>query len=132
MTAHEKEKVIKYGYEKYKKRNYKECIIDLLYNFASIGLFGIPFCFFSSKIISVKWGIRIGIALLIIVTILDIMDIIYYKRKIKDYKDYANGHWLNVTRFGNDYEIRLILFDEYVMVTLSDEEVKDLLHTEIV
>lgn len=45
MTAHEKEKVIKYGYEKWKKRNYKECIIDLLYNFASIGLFGIPFCF---------------------------------------------------------------------------------------
>ena len=126
MTAHEKEKVIKYGYEKYKKRNYKECIIDLLYNFATIGLFGIPFLFYSSKIISVKW---VGIAFLIILTILDIMDIIYYKRKIKDYKDYANGHWLNVIRFDNDYEIR---FDEYVMVTLSDEEVKDLLHTEIV
>lgn len=131
MTAHEKEKVIKYGYEKYKKRNYKECIIDLLYNFASIGLFGIPLCFFSSKIISVKWGIRIGIAFLIIIMImiLDIKAIIYYKREIKDYKDYANEHWLNVTRFGNDYDIR---FDEYVMVTLSDEEVKDLLHTEIV
>lgn len=129
MTAHEKEKVIKYGYEKWKKRNYKECIIDLLYNFASIGLFGIPFLFYSSKIISVKW---VGIAFLIIITILDIKAIIYYKREIKDYKDYANGHWLNITRFGNDYEIRLILFDEYVMVTLSDEEVKDLLHTEIV
>lgn len=36
---------------------------------------------------------------------------------------------LNVTRFDKDYEIR---FDEYVMVTLSNEEVKDLLHTEIV
>lgn len=125
MTAHEKEKVIKYGYEKWKKRNYKECIIDLLYNFASIGLFGIPFLFYCSKIISVKW---VGIAFLIIIMILDIKAIIYYKREIKDYKDYANGHWLNVTRFGNDYEIR---FDEYVMVTLSDEEVKDLLYTGI-
>lgn len=56
------------------------------------------------------------------------MDIIYYKREIKDYKDYANKHWLNLTRFDNDYEIRL---DEYVMVTLSNEEVKDLLYTEI-
>lgn len=100
----------------------------MLYNFASIGLFGIPFLFFASKIISIKW---VGIAFLIIITILDIQDIIYYKREIKDYKDYTNGHWLNVTRFGNDYEIRLILFDEYVMVTLSNEEVKDLLHTEI-
>ena len=128
MTAHEKEQVIKYGYEKWKKRNYKECIIDLLYNFASIGLFGIPLLFYCSKIISIKW---VGIAFLIIIMImiLDIKAIIYYKREIKDYKDYANGHWLNVTRFGNDYEIR---FNEYVMVTLSDEEVKDLLYTEIV
>lgn len=126
MTAHEKEQIIKYGYKKYKKRNYKECIIDLLYNFASIGLFGIPFLFFASKIISIKW---VGIAFLIILMILDIKAIIYYKREIKDYKDYANGHWLNVTRFDKDYEIR---FDEYVMVTLSNEEVKDLLHTEIV
>ena len=98
----------------------------MLYNFASIGLFGIPFLFYCSKIISVKW---VGIAFLIIIMILDIKAIIYYKREIKDYKDYANGHWLNVTRFGNDYEIR---FDEYVMVTLSAEEVKDLLYTEIV
>lgn len=126
MTAHEKEQIIKYGYKKYKKWKYKECIIDLLYNFASIGLFGIPFLFFASKIISVKW---VGIAFLIILMILDIKAIIYYKREIKGYKDYANGHWLNVTRFDNDYEIR---FDEYVMVTLSNEEVKDLLHTEIV
>ena len=62
MTAHEKEKVIKYGYEKWKKRNYKECIIDLLYNFASIGLFGIPLLFYCSKIISIKW---VGIAFLL-------------------------------------------------------------------
>lgn len=128
MTAYEKEKVIKYGYEKYKKRNYKECIIDLLYNFAYISLFGIPFLFYSSKIISVKWVIGIGTAFLIILIIRDIMDIIYYKREIKDYKDYANKHLLNLTRFDNDYEIK---FDEYIMVTLSDEEVKDLLYTEI-
>lgn len=125
MTAHEKEQIIKYGYEKWKKRCNKWCVIDLLCNFIFIELVEIPFLFFTSKIITVKWVIGIGTALLIILTILYI---IHYKRKIKDYKDYANEHWLNVTRFDNDYEIR---FDEYVMVTLSDEEVKDLLYTEI-
>lgn len=98
----------------------------MLCNFIFIGLVEIPFLFFTSKIISVKWVIGIGTALFIILTILYI---IHYKRKIKDYKDYANKHWLNITRFDNNYEIRL---DEYVMVTLSNEEVKDLLHTEIV
>lgn len=130
MTAHEKEKVIKYGYEKWKKRCNKWCVIDLLCNFIFIGLIEISLLFFPSKISSVKWimewVIGIGIALFIILTILYI---IHYKRKIKDYKDCANEHWLNITRFGNDYEIR---FDEYVMVTLSDEEVNDLLYTEIV
>lgn len=125
MTAHEKEQVIKYGYEKWKKRCNKWCVIDLLCNFIFIGLVETPLLFFSSKISSVKWIIGIGTALLIILTIIYI---ICYKRKIKDYKDYANEHWLNVTRFGNDYEIR---FDEYVMVTLSNEEVKDLLYTGI-
>lgn len=125
MTAREKEKVIKYGYEKWKKRCNRWCIIDLLCNFIAIGLVEIPFLFFFSKISSVKWIIGIGTVLLIILTILSI---IRYKRKIKDYKDYANKHWLNLTRFDNDYEIRL---DEYVMVTLSNEEVKDLLYTEI-
>lgn len=126
MTAHEKEKVIKYGYEKWKKRCNKWCVINLLCNFIFIGLVEIPFLFFSSKINSVKWIMGIGTVLFIILTILYI---IHYKRKIKDYKDYANGHWLNITRFGNDYEIR---FDEYVMVTLLNEEVKSLLYTEIV
>ena len=79
------------------------------------------------RILSPFWG-KIIVTFLIIIMILDIKAIIYYKREIKDYKDYANKHWLNVTRFGNDYEIR---FDEYVMVTLSDEEVKDLLYTGI-
>lgn len=101
MTAHEKEKVIKYGYEKWKKRNYKWCVIDLLCNFIFIGLVEISLLFFLSKIDSVKWIIGIGTILLII---LMIINIIHYKRKIKDYRDYANEHWLNIIRFDNDYQ----------------------------
>ena len=65
MTAHEKEKVIKYGYEKWKKRNYKWFVINLLCNFTFIGLVEIPFLAFSSSISSVKWIMGIEIALLI-------------------------------------------------------------------
>lgn len=70
----------KYGYEKYKKRNYKECIKDLLCNFIFIGLIEIPFLFFTSKIGFVKWVMGIGTALLIILTILYI---IHYEKKSK-------------------------------------------------
>lgn len=124
MTAHEKEKIIKYGYEKCKKENHKKIQKNLTTTAAFIGMAGLVLTFCPPRDSIDNWLTGIIICLTFILFILSIINIINCNKQNKYYREFANEHKLDVIKSNECYEIKC---DEITMVVLEAEEINNLL-----
>lgn len=125
MTAHEKEKIIKYGYEKCKKENHKKVQKNLVTT-AAAAFAGMPelalTCPPRDNIDN--WLTGIIICLIFIIFILSIINIINCNKQNKYYREFTNEHKLDVIKSNECYEVKC---DEITMAVLEAEEINNLL-----